>query len=157
MPVTLEMTLDGIVQTHAGEPDDKEFLQLVITSILQADDPALILAPMIRGYLIGRKRALVRAKEHAVFHPPLVTGAAAVAAGSPLMAARLQPLLDEVIHIPGYGKVKWGEATIPQLEARAAMYIRQRDALTRTILDVESVIEVIQAHPGATCLNDIYQ
>jgi hypothetical protein len=160
MPVTLETSVDGIIRTHAGEPDDQEFLRLVITTILAEENPAKLLAPMIRGYLLGRKRALVRAAEHVAFRGDDGTGikissTAAVAALSPVMAARLRPLLEEVIHIPGYGKVTWGSATVTQLEARAAMYSRQLDGIDLSIRDVRTAIATIQDHPGATCLNDV--
>lgn len=163
MTITLETTVDGVIQVHAGEPDDSEFLRLVITTILAEEDPAKLLTPMVRGYLLGRKRAIVRAAEHAAFRDYdtttklRVTGAAAVAELSPLMAARLSPILGEIIHIPGYGPVTWGAATVTQLQARASMYEQQRQALDDAITDVHTAIEAIEATPGASCLNDVYR
>jgi hypothetical protein len=157
LPITLETTVDGIVQTHAGEVDDTEFLRLVIGAILAEPDPVKLLTPMLRGYLMGRKRAIVRAVEHTTWRAVDITGAEAIAAGNPLMAARLQPLLDEMIHIPGVGNVRWGDATVDQLTARAAMYGVQRDALDKSIADIRAAIRLIETQPGATCLNDIYR
>jgi hypothetical protein len=168
LPITLETTLDGIVQTHAGEADDNAFLQLVISTILAEENPARLLLPMVRGYLLGRKRGIVRAVEQATFRETRpddttaeprvrVRGAAAVAATSPVMAARLAPILDEVIYCPGYGRVTWGAATVDQLRARADLYIQQRASLESAISDVDVAIRTIEDTPGATCLYDVYR
>lgn len=159
-------TLDGLVRTHAGEPDDDAFIRLVIGDILTETDPATLLTPMIRAYLLSKRRGFTRAKEHHAWRGPVpaaaepgtvrVRGAAAVSHGNPAMTERLRPLLNETIHIPGEGQVKWGAATVTQLQARIKLYERTRSAMDRSIADLNHAITEIRSHPGATCLNDIY-
>lgn len=157
MPVTLETTVDGVVRQHIGEADDDQFVSAAIDTILSGENPAQVLRPILRSYLLGRRRAIVRALEHDAFRPAITDGggAAAVSASNPAMTERLRPLLTELVWIPGAGKVAWGEATVAQLEARRRMYISQRTALSDAIRDVREAITLIRSVEGATCLNDV--
>lgn len=172
MAVTLETTLDGIVQAHVGEPDDEQFLNLVVSSLIRQEDPVRMLLPLVRGYLLGRRRAMVRALEHSAWREendeadeqrgPIIrvrgeNGTEATARTNPSMRLRLLPLLDELIYVPGHGRVRWGQATIEQLRTRAEMYEEQRIQLDRGITDLKEAIREIEDHPGATCLDDVYR
>ena len=159
-------TLDGVIRAHAGEPDDDAFIRLVIGDLLSEQDPAELLIPLIRGYLLSKRRGFTRAKEHHAWRGPVaapaepgvrVRGAAAVSRGNPAMTERLRPLLDETIHIPGHGKVRWGQATVTQLQARIRLYEQTRTALDRSVADLTHAITEIKSHPGANCLDDIYR
>ena len=156
MPTTLETTVDGIVRKHAGEAEDAEFLSTVIQAILDSDDPAKLLRPMLRGYLLGRRRAITRALEHNAFREMPRGSAEAVSAISPLMRDRLQPLLSELIYIPGAGHLTWGNATAAQLQARIDMYEVHRKQIDYAISDLQAAVRLIHSVEGAGCLNDVY-
>jgi hypothetical protein len=156
-------TLDGIVRAHVGEPGDDDFVDVVLGDILSGEHPERLLKPMIRQYLLSRRRALTRGTERAVWQATAraagagvrVRGAAAVSGSNPALADRLRPLLDELIYIPREGRVRWGAATVAQLEARAAMYEGHRRALDRAVSSIAQAIDTIRSVPGANCLDDV--
>jgi hypothetical protein len=158
-------TLDGIVREHVGEPGDSDFVSVVLSDILASPAPERLLTPMIRQYLLSRRRALTRDTERSVWQNTArtagaavrVRGAAAVSGSNPVLAERLRPLIDELIYIPGAGRVRWGAATIPQLEARAAMYESHRRALDRAVGSIAQAISTIRSVPGASCLDDVLE
>jgi hypothetical protein len=78
-----------------------------------------------------------------------------VSGSNPALADRLRPLLDELIYIPREGRVRWGAATVAQLEARAAMYEGHRRALDRAVGSIAQAIDTIRSVPGANCLDDV--
>lgn len=154
------LTLDTIVRAHSAEEDDSEFVRLVVSSLIAAEDPAALIIPLVRGYLLGRRRAVTRTVEHAVWRntrpePEPSRGARAVSASNPAMLLRLRPLLNEMIYVPGAGNVRWGDATVTQLRERIAMYEAQKQGADAAIRDLRAAVEMITAKPGASCLNDV--
>lgn len=143
---------------------EESFVDRVVDAILESDDPASIIRPLLRPMLTGRYRARVRALEQGTtdWHVPQPTAddryPGARRGGSANAALeRRRVLLAERIHIPGSGAVAWGDATVPQLRDRITMLRSKKSGLEDTIRRLENAIEVIRAEPGAKCLNDIYR
>lgn len=66
-------------------------------------------------------------------------------------------LLRMKILVPGDGYVVYGDATAPQLRARAEYLRRQAMTLVVNAESLEADADLIEAHEGATCLNDLVE
>lgn len=160
-----EQSLADIVRAlyDEGHRDEDTFPGEVLARVLYGDDPESMLLPVVRQYTLTKLRGLVRVMEHETFrergedgiwHRKTITAGD----GNAALRVRLNGLLDQMIWIPSpYAtRVKWGSATVEMLEARTAMYQKQRREIDSAMADLADAITLIQGVEGATCLNDVY-
>jgi hypothetical protein len=135
---------------NRDERDVEIITEKVLAAVMQSDDLAGALRPLVSNEVRNEMRRLVRSLERKVDLRPS-TGEWV----NPAMEAR-DKLLRESVWVPGPGggHVAWGKLTIQQHQAVIRHYQIASAGFQMGIAKHMEAIQIIQQHPGALCLDD---
>lgn len=151
----MKRTLDELLESlDDGTIDDDTLAESLLQAVVGQEDGCLLLVPLVKGYVISRRRNEVRALEprsgcRSAGSLDIRSSSRPVAE---IVARRKQLMAKRIYCGPEHGYVLWGEATAAQHRDRAASLRVLSFQVDRTAQLHDRAAEILEA-AGAQSLN----